>query len=91
MTLDITSTWLMLGLIIFCALCMAAIFVAHAINNEWRKADEPFFRTADGGLLTADARTALRKASNIGVSACTGNCSQGRHCTCCPPKRKGTT
>ena len=76
--------WLLLGLIILCALCLFAIFIGHCIDTEWNAADEPIYRTADGGALSADARAALRKASNFNAPVCTGRCNQGRCCTCGP-------
>lgn len=75
---------LLLGLIIICALCLFAVFIGHLIKTDWRDADEPIYRTADSGVLSADARAALRKASHFDASACTGDCNQGRCCTCSP-------
>ena len=71
----ITPTgWLLLGLITLCALCLFAVFIGHCINSEWRNADEPIYRTADGGVLSADARAALRKASKTqNIAHCTGS------------------
>ena len=76
--------WLLLGLIIFCALCLFAVFIGHGINTEWRNADEPIYRTADSGVLSADSRAALHAASNFDAPVCTGRCNQGRCCTCSP-------
>ena len=60
--------WLLLGLIILCALCLFAIFIGHCIDTEWNAADQPIYRTADSGVLSADARAALR-AANAPMSA----------------------
>lgn len=60
--------WLLLGLIILCAMCLVAIFFGHCINTDWRNADEPIYRTADSGVLSADARAALC-AANAPMSA----------------------
>ena len=77
-----TSThWLLLGLAVLCAACLFAIFIGSCINAVWRNADEPIYRTADGGVMSADIRAAL---CNANASACTGDCNQGRHCTCGP-------
>jgi hypothetical protein len=81
----ITPTgWLLLGLIILCALCLFAVFIGHCIDTEWNDADQPIYRTVDSGVLSADARAALRKASNFNAPVCTGDCNQGRCCTCSP-------
>lgn len=55
--------WVLLGLIVLCAMCLFAVFVGHCIDTEWNDADEPIYRTADSGVLSADARAALRSAN----------------------------
>lgn len=91
MTLYITTTdWLLLGLIIFCALCLFACCIGHMINTDWRNADEPIYRTANSSVLSADARAALHAASHFDAPVCTQDCNQGRRRTCGPQQSKGT-
>lgn len=56
--------WVLLfSLFAFFGMCLFAILMGHMINTEWRNADEPIYRTADSGVLSADARAALHSAN----------------------------
>jgi hypothetical protein len=59
------ATLLFLGLL---GLTLMIGAICHLINLEWKQHDDnewPEFRTADAGLLRADARAALRKANDM--------------------------
>ena len=59
-----TSThWLLLGLIVFFALCLFAFVIGCCINAEWRNADEPVYRTADGETIAKQIKSLRRKRS----------------------------
>ena len=81
-----TSTlWLLLGLTIFCVLCLFAIFIGHCINTEWRRTDEPVYRTAD-------AKTIRQQTSRI-ITATISHASARRDTCCCDlatARREGT-
>ena len=59
-----TSThWLLIGLTIFCVLGLIAVFIGQCINAEWRNADEPAYRTADGETIAKQIKSLRRKRS----------------------------
>ena len=74
--------WLLLGLAAFILLIMV---LSSLINIEWKRADEPIYRTADGGVLSADARAALRQA-NVLTPAHSATCC----CNLTTARREGT-
>ena len=80
-----TPTQLLLfGLIVFCVLGLLAVYINHIIHTEWQRDSEPIYRTADGGVLSAEVCELLRQANRkSGGGGCTGECNQGRCCTCC--------
>ena len=61
--------WLIAGLIVFLLMCLLAVFFGHCISTDWNDADQPFYRTADSGVLSADACAALRQASKFDAPA----------------------
>lgn len=59
-----TSThWLLAGLVVLCALCLVAIFFCKMISTEWKRADEPTYRTADAKAIARQTRRVIANAA----------------------------
>ncbi len=60
----ITPTgWVQIGLVVLAMIGLVYIAFSHVTAGAINIDDEPIYRTADGGILSADARTALRNAN----------------------------
>ena len=62
-----STLWLLLGLVIFCTLCLIAVFIGHCISIELTDADEPTYRTADEDQMQRDLAL-LRSQASITAS-----------------------
>ena len=59
-----TTNILFLGLVALCLIGTVLVYACIVISSRADNADEPHYRTADGGQLSADARTALQRANH---------------------------
>lgn len=71
--------WLLIGLVIFFALCFLAIIAGHMISTTWPDADQPVYRTADGKAI-AEQTAGLQSMKEVfdirqaATNACEQDC-----------------
>ena len=79
------TQWLLLGLIVLCALCLFVVVIGHCIDTEWRNTDDLVYRTADGNAIKQQTSRIIANA-NAHASA--------PHVDCCcdleTARREGT-
>lgn len=84
------TLWLLLAI----SLTASCLWVLCAVCRAWHNAEQQLeYRTADWSAIDCDTRKLQAQVPDAPSptvtprkAACTGNCNQGRHCTCRPAR-----
>ncbi len=77
--------WLLLAIVL--SLAVVILLCELATHGARKPSDEPDYRTADGKAIKRQTRKLQAQVPDVGTpywasTGCTGDCNQGRSCTC---------